>query len=141
MVHQITRFLKRNLKFFHPSRKLWSFTSPARMYSVEGISCAFTCFAVNISIFSSSENAMPSLKSSRGWIFCNESFVNIHIPDCESLMCIQKRMRSAQARMRFPNRCLSDMDPCFNAANRSVVIKSRFSRSNRWIYSWILSKG
>ena len=60
-----------------------------------------------------------------GWICDKASFLKIHMPDCESLMLMKKRSRNTEASIIFPNRCLTDIEPFFNAANLSVVIKSK----------------
>ena len=99
------RFLKRNLRFFHPSLKLSILTCPSRGFNDEGISLALRCFEVNISILISSEKGMPLLNSSNGWIFSNAVFLKIHIPDWESLIFMKKRIFKTHARTMLPNRC------------------------------------
>jgi len=136
-----TRFTKRNLRFFIPSLKLSSFTWPSLAERVDGISFALICLLVNISIFISSENGIPLLNASRGCIFDKASRLMIHMPDWESRMFTKKRIRRVHANVKLPNRCLRDIEPCFNAAKRSVVIKSRFWFTSIWTYSWMRLNG
>jgi len=116
----VTRFLKRNFRFFMPSLKLSSFTWPSLAERVDGISFASICLLVNISIFISSENGIPSLNVSKGCILDRASRLMIHIPDWESRILIKKSVRRVHAKVRFPNRCLRDIEPCFNAAKTIV---------------------
>ena len=96
---------------------------------------------MNISIFISSENGIPSLNVSKGCILESASRLKIHMPDWESRILTKKRIRRVHAKVRLPNRCFRDIEPCLSAANRSVVMKSRCESRSCWMYSWMLLNG